>query len=506
MTKLATREGVNRLFALSSLAVAILLLGGCAITPKPLDQAGRLASLNTDRQNMFAGQEALSGPVTLQETMARALKYNLDYRVKLLEEALAQRQLDLTSMDLLPKLTLGAGYSHRDNDAASSSQDVVTGKQSLVPSISSERTRLNADLSMTWNVLDFGVSYYGAQQQADRVLILQERKRKVAHQLMLQARQAYWLAVGAQRLEPKISSLLIEAEAALDDAKKVEQEKLRSPLESLSYQRQLLDVIRQMTQIRNMLVQAKPRLAAIMNLSPGISFTVAEPTQLSEPKLGLSLGKMEEMALSNRPEMMEARYNERIGVLETRKAVAKLLPGLELSIGGHYDDNKFLVNQGWNDAGLRVSWNLFNLLNAGAIRRSADAQLKVAQEQRMALNMAVLTQVHVAWLDYQGRTRQFALEHDIFAVEKRLKEYNSNATQSNAQGRLPSILASANAVLSELRLYQGYGDLQNAYGQIAVTVGLDPLPAEVGAHDVATLGAALQDVSARVEQTLAGGV
>jgi hypothetical protein len=82
---------------------------------------------------------------------------------------------------------------------------------------------------------------YGAQQQADRVLILQERKRKVAHQLMQQARQAYWLAVGAQRLEPKISSLLIEAETALDDAKKVEQEKLRSPLESLSYQRQLLD-------------------------------------------------------------------------------------------------------------------------------------------------------------------------------------------------------------------------------------------------------------------------
>lgn len=492
-------------FVLSSLAIATLMLAGCAVLPQPLTASERAEGVSADRAALFAVQEPVKGDIALQEVMARALKYNLDYRVKLMEEALAQRQLDLSNLDLLPKLALGAGYNQRDSDAASSSQDVLTGKQSLVPSISSERTRINADLGLTWNVLDFGVSYYGAQQQADRRLIMQERKRKVAHQLLQQARQAYWQAVGAQRLEPKISALLLEAEAALADARKVEQEKLRSPQESLGYQRQLLDVIRQMTQIRNALVQAKPRLAAIMNLSPGQRFSVVEPALLDKPKLGLSLERMEEMALGNRPEVIEARYNERIGVLETKKAVAKLLPGVELSLGAHYDDNKFLVNQGWGDAGLRVSWNLLNVLNAKTIRGSADAQLQLAREQRMALNMAVLTQVHVAWLDYQGRERQFALEQDMYAVERRLQEYSNNAALSNAQGKLPAILASANAVLSELRLYQGYGDLQNAYGQIAATIGLDPLPAAVSSHDVSVLGSELDNVSRYVEQTLAGG-
>ncbi|MCP6726021.1 TolC family protein, partial [Klebsiella pneumoniae] len=86
---------------------------------------------------------------------------------------------------------------------------------------------------------------------------------------------------------------------------------------------------------------------------------------------------------------------------ETRKAMAKLLPGLEFSVGQHYDSNKFLVNNSWSDAGLRISWNLLNLFSAGPITRAADAQKQVTESQRLALNMAVLTQVHVAYLDFQ---------------------------------------------------------------------------------------------------------
>ncbi|XLM21069.1 TolC family protein, partial [Chromobacterium piscinae] len=153
---------------------------------------------------MFGSQEPLTAPVTLQEAMARALKYNLDYRVKLMEEAMAQRQLDLSSLDMLPKLALAAGYTARNKDNASSSQNVATGEQSLVPSISSEKHDRTADLNLSWNVLDFGVSYFSAQQQADRVLILEQRKRRVAQQLMQQVREAWWQAAGAQRLQGRV--------------------------------------------------------------------------------------------------------------------------------------------------------------------------------------------------------------------------------------------------------------------------------------------------------------
>jgi outer membrane protein TolC len=466
-------------------------LAGCAITPHAITTQEREASVRADRGAMYANQEPLQGPITLEEAMARAIKYNLDHRLKLMEEAVARRQLDLSHTDLLPKLALSAGYSNRDNELASSSRDVNTGQQSLVPSTSTDRERTTGDLGLSWNVLDFGVSYFGARQQADRVLVADQRRRKVLHLLMQQTRQAYWQAAGAQKLEGKIEPVLAQARRALEDSRKVEIEKLRSPLEALNYQRQLLDIVRQLEAVRDELAQAKPRLASIMNLPPGHAFAVAVADTLDTPNVSLPLPQMEETALLRRPELVEAQYNERIGVLETRKALARLFPGIEVTLGNHYDSNSYLVNNAWGDVGLRVSWNLFNVLNGGTIRGLAQAQLDVARQQRLALNMAVLTQVHVADLDYLGRLRQFELTKQVNAVEQRILHYTHNASTANAQGRLEEIRASASAMMSELRLYQSYGALQGAYGQVIATLGLDPLPQSVPAYDLETLGQAV---------------
>jgi len=103
--------------------------------------------------------------------MARALKYNLDFRVGVMEEALAQRQLDLSRFDLLPELVLESGYAGRDKFNGASSRSLITGQQSVETSTSSDRDIISARLGLTWNVLDFGLSYVRAQQQADRVMI-----------------------------------------------------------------------------------------------------------------------------------------------------------------------------------------------------------------------------------------------------------------------------------------------------------------------------------------------
>lgn len=478
---------------LVSLLVGAALLGGCAIQPVATTQAERQAELASQRTTMFQNQEAISGPISLDEAMARALKYNLDNRLKVMEEALAQRQLDLSRWDMLPQLTAGAGYGWRNNDLASVSKDVVTGQQSLVPSVSSERMHTTADLGMSWNVLDFGVSYYAAHQQADRVLVTRERRRKVVHLMMQQVRQAYWQAIGAQLLDKKVEPILKLTQKALDDSRKIEKEKLQSPLDTLNYQRQLLDIIRQLEAVRDELAQAKPRLASIMNIPPGDEYTLATPAGFSTPKLPIDPAAMEETALINRPELVEASYNERIGLAETKKALAKMLPGITVELGTNYDSDDFLVNNRWNTAGLRVSWNLLNVLNASNIQGAAQAQYDVAKQQRLALNMAVLTQVHVAYRDYQGRKRQFELSDDLNDVDQRILTHTQNAAKSDAAGKLAEIRAQASAVMSELRLYQAYGALQNTYGQMLTTLGIDPLPEEVAGYDLPTLRAAIAE-------------
>lgn len=469
---------------LVAVSVALLWLSGCAVSPTPFTDAELKSAALQERTAMFAGTPALSGPVTLDEAMARAIRYNLDHRLKMMEEALGQKQLDVSNFNMLPQLTASAGYSNRNNPLASSSQGLLTGTEVVPPSFSTDQNDRTADLTFSWNLLDFGVSYFEAKEQADRVLVLEQRRRKVVQLMMQQVREAYWEAVGAQTLRERIPPLLAQARQALDESRQAQTEALRSPLDTLNYQHALLDIIRQLEAVRDQLEEAKPRLASLMNVSPGTDFELAPPQGFTVPTFDMPIDRMEETALEKRPELVEAGYNERISVNETHKAMAKLLPGIELQLGAHYDSNSFLVYHAWRAAGINVSWNLLNVLNAKNIRGLADSQHDVATAQRLALSMAVLTQVHVANAELAAKQRQFALSQQISDVDTQILQHTHNATIASSQGKLEEIRAATNAMMSELRLYQSYGELESAYGQLLATLGLDPVPGKIAGTDL----------------------
>jgi len=474
-------------------AVSLAVLSGCAIAPTPFNQQDRMARIKADQTAMAANQDTVAAPLTLSDAMARAVKYNLDHRVKLMEHALATRQADLAKFDLLPKLTVAAGYNSRDSYAASSSMDIATGTQSLVPSTSQEKSHTTTDLGLTWNILDFGVSYFQAQQQADRSLIMQERRRKTMQTLMQSVRQAYWLAAGAQQMEGRVSTLLTQIDEVLATTRQARQDRLKPSLEMLNYQRSLLEITRQLEPVRNEMSQAKPRLAALMNLQPGTEFKLAvDDDKLVLPELPQDLSQAEEAALLNRPELVEADYQERISVADTKKAIARLLPGLELSLGNHYDSNKFLVDNRWSDGGVRLTWNLLNLLSAPTAINSAKTQEDVARMQRLALNMAVLSQVHIAYRDFAGKKREFALASEIKDVDNDIFRLTREATQSGADTRLQEIRTETASIMADLRRWQAYAAANAAYAQVQSSLGQDPLPEQVASHELADIAKAIE--------------
>src|ERR1700688_1757683 len=55
-------------------AAAALLVAGCIVQPHRLTDAESSAQAAADRQAMFADQEPLTHPLTMQEAYARALK------------------------------------------------------------------------------------------------------------------------------------------------------------------------------------------------------------------------------------------------------------------------------------------------------------------------------------------------------------------------------------------------------------------------------------------------
>src|SRR5690606_5500796 len=343
------------LFAVSLLTLAI---SGCAVTSQPIERSVSEQRAQSDLQLMFAEQEPLTAPLTLHEAMARAVKYNLEARLRVMEEAMAQRQVDLVSLDMLPRMALSAGYAGRSNVSASSSRSVETGTQSLEPSTSQDRDRGVADLTMVWNVLDFGVGYVSAKQQSDQRLIVQERRRKVMHTIIQDVRSAYWRAVAADRLLTQIDSLMARVSQAREKSQRLSEQRIGDPIQALGYQRALIEATRQLEEPRRALSLAKTELATLINLPLGTQVELAPEDGYQVPELKVDLDTLEQEALASRPELREQDYQARISAAETRKAMLRLLPGLEFSAGGHYDSNSFLVNQSWADYGVKVTWNL----------------------------------------------------------------------------------------------------------------------------------------------------
>ncbi|MCD6664613.1 MAG: TolC family protein, partial [Hydrogenophaga sp.] len=256
---------------------AVSLSTGCAVKPVALTTDELRASIRTDVDRLSQQRDAISEAIGLDEAIARAVRNNRDRKLKVLESALAQKQIELARHDLLPSLTAAAGYSERNNYAASASVQFADGNPEPLPadpsySVSQDKRRSTYDVAFTWNVLDFGLSYVRANQQADRFLIGKERERKVVHNITQEVRAAYWRAVSAERLLQKIGPLIERAEAALNDSRKVEAQQLRPPLEALQYQRELLEILRSLQSLRQDLMNARTELASLMGLRPGTSF------------------------------------------------------------------------------------------------------------------------------------------------------------------------------------------------------------------------------------------
>lgn len=462
----------------------VLALCACAVTPEPMTRDEVKSRIASDQARLFSEAQTPKAPISLAEAMARAIKYNLDHRMKVMETALAHGEADATRWDLLPRIAANAGYTSRTNEAGAKSKSLLTNNDSLEYSTSAEREYATASLQTAWNVLDFGVSYLRSKQAADGVLVVEETRRAQVHQIIQDVRYAFWRAASAQRLLPKVDALEKQVDAALTSSRAAESRGLETPEKALEYQQTLLETMRDIGAIKRDLVLARTELSALMNLSPGTTYTVADPGTMIQPKLTQSLQTLQELALYNRPELREQDYMHRISVAEVNKTILRMLPGLELNTDLQWSGNKYLFNDGWAEAGLKLTWNLMSVLSGPERIHMAEAREEHTVLKRLGISMAVLTQVNVSWLRQQQTAEEFRLSQELLDVTNRLEARTNNAAALKAESGLATIHRASKTVAVELRRDSAYAELQNAAGRIYATIGADPLPRRMLDNDL----------------------
>ncbi|MES2818287.1 MAG: TolC family protein [Pseudomonadota bacterium] len=471
-----------------ALVTALSLAACSSLNPAPLSEQALSEQGRADRATAQLDVEPLVGELTLDQAMARALKYNLDRRARMMEEALALQQFEVARYDMLPKLLAQAGYSSRNNDKISQSRNDEDGTLSQSRFISQEREHTVSSLGLSWNLLDLGVGYFSTRQAADRALIAGEKRRKAMHLLMQDVRTAFWRAVSAQKLQAQVRATTLVAEAALDDARTAETERLRNPLDALRYQRQVLENLRLLEAIDQELSTAQTELAALINAPIGQPIVLAEPTfTLDKQVLAISPAVMEEAAMTSNADVREQHYNARIAREETRKTLVRLFPSINFNYGVHYDTDSYLVNRQWNEAGVQLSFNLFNLLTGPTQLKLADAGVSLADQRRVSVQMAVLAQVHLARQQLANAQHQFERSDAIWQIDRRINEHMNNREASQVQSKLDQVANQTTAILSLLRRYQALAQAQTAEARLQSTLGVEPVIGSVSELSLAEL-------------------
>ncbi|HBL94926.1 MAG TPA: transporter [Hyphomonas sp.] len=475
--------------------MALAAIAGCTVAPEPFTKAEMEAfAADRERRVISENQTPVTHSIDLYDAMARALKYNLDHRLEMADLALRSAELREAEFDMLPELVARVDWSDRNNDPFSRSLN-QDGTVDPLASTSADPGSDSGSLELSWDILDFGLSYYRAKQAGDRFLIAEEQRRAAINRVIEDVRTAYWRAVAAERLLGQISQLENRAQAALSVARGQVKNGEGDRLEALRFQREMLDTLRTAQELRRDLFVAKNQLAALMNLPQNQQFSVVVPKRagLKTPITALSSDDMTRMALRNRPEMREIAYRLRINEEEEKASVLALLPSIRGYLGVNYDSNDYLVNENWTGWGARVSWDLMNLAKYPRSKNRVARQGDLLDARSLALSQAIATQVFVA------NKRFHSLQHEAETA----RQYHNTSDQIFSQARdeyqtgvgsqRELVRENLNAILASLRYDATYAEMQGAFANVYAAVGLNAYDGKLtGQESVEVLSGALR--------------
>jgi outer membrane protein TolC len=447
------------------------------MSPQPISINERYKAATKTLRTMSYNQPQQVLQLDYYEALARSVKYNLDYRLKIVNTALQAGQLDIAVYTMFPSLNASGTLYTRDNDyevSGITADGIPTGLSSSTP-----RTLRTARVAMSWNLLDFGMGYVKAKQQGNRLLIAQEESRRQLQQLGQDVLVAYWVAYSAQELINETKEL----QRILSRSKRMLNTAMRDslvPKESiLNYQAALLEGDRKLIQLQYKYDKAMLDLKHLLFLPSDVKVVLKPlPRALFHRQniWNINVKKMDAVTLVHHPQLRSQQYQQRIAKFGLETVVLQSLPGLTMNYGWNYDSNTFLLNNKWIDKSVDVAWNLLNLASLPASYRTAKMQLQYEQIKSMALTMAALTETRYAYVHYLTLNKEYQFAHQQTVNARALYQLNKDRRAASIASDQQVIIAKLKAITARMDEQLLMSDLSVALGEMYLSVGVDLVP------------------------------
>lgn len=458
----------------------VLFMASCTVKPAPLTLDEQLVQIEADLKDVFANQHQPSQPLSMYQAMAMAVQNNFDNRLAAYEERVSKGAIDLARLNMLPELNIGYVHASKSNPDEITFESAATGNPALETVRFDDKTKQVAEVELSWNVLDFGLSYAQAKQNADQYLIASEHRRKILHHLLQETRIAYWRAAAAQDMMVKIDNVIIDSRDNLQKAQQIEELGLKPPMDILQYQYDVLDSLRLLIEQRKELATAKHELAALLNLPHDKNYVLdfnADVLQKDVPILNLDMHDMELLALINRPELREQGYKTRLAASDLRQEIVSTMPGLNFAVSGNYDSNSLLENSNWLSLAAGFTGNLMRIFTLDERMEQAEARQKWTDLKRRAVAASILSQVHASYTKFRVAQDDYQIYQRMDHVGHKMLDSNKARLDKDRISKSDYLRSRATSLLDRMRLYMAYIDLHEAYAGMVVTLGVDALPA-----------------------------
>lgn len=423
-----------------------------------------------------------NGPRVIQLTFKDALdlaaKSNLDARVSALEILVAQNDLSLEKLSAMPEFQLIHRYTDRSNPGASSSRSVISGDESLEPSVSTDTNRHLTDLDLRWGYIDVLLAASRSRNASDNQAIAIERHRKVKHNIYRDTARAFWRAYTAQQFEPDIRVWLDKAQGQLANIAKAKDQKLMAPAQISQQEEALLQEVQVLRQDLHEIRQTREELKTLLGLPLDTKVSLEGGGSIAMDKIlgdliATDIKHFELEALKERPEVREAFLSENIALRNIRQEIIQTFPGAEIFLGLNRDTNSFLENKMWGEFSLSIAQNLSRLFTLPVRYRAAENRRDLEAVRRLALSAAVITQVHLA-------RQRLVFSHEIYEEAASLEQAKTDRANIQAGKQSEGFVSGGDVLRSRLQEFSAKvrsglakADLIESLASFYVTLGRD---------------------------------
>ena len=408
--------------------------------------------------------------MTLDDMIDVALKRNLDLMVKAWEFAIQEEAATGAKLDLLPELLVTGDRTQRSNKPSSTSK-YSTGTVAP-PSVSDEQRRETWNIKLTWNLLDFGISYFRSRQEANRVLMDRLEYQRMRQNIILEITQNYWSAVVNKEAMQGIKEYLDEIQTHQVVLERAANSSLISKTPVLEMRDQYAQKALKYQEYEKDYLFAKSELARLMGLPPCVQFDIAydcsRPLTVKLP----DIYELEECSLIHRPELYSLDAEEKINADDVRLAILSYIPGVSLFSSRQHDENRYLVHKYWSTVGAQAVWDLLSIPAGISHQCRAEKQVQLTKKNRLALSIGAMTQVNLAYLVYNNDLDQYLLALNWHEIKQKLLD---SALQKRRVGKydLSDILDyKAGALEAKVRLWKSYGNMQFSLEKLNNAMGL----------------------------------